>query len=101
MPLPIFYTEDKDLQLLQTGWSTQLNPVLSNPSLKSIILPNIVLAIGSNVINHRLGRKLQGYRVVRQRALASLYDNQDSNQSPALTLILVSDAVVTIDLEVF
>jgi hypothetical protein len=86
---------------MQTTWAQQINPILENPLVKGLILPNIALAIGTNVINHKLGRKLQGYYITRKRAAAQIYDQQDSNQTPQLTLVLVSDAVVTIDLAVF
>lgn len=99
--LPIFKDDNTNLMLLQTKWSSQLNQLLSNPSLQSIILKQVPLASGSNTINHLLGRRLIGWRIVRQRALASIYDNQDNNQSPELTLILVSNNAVSVDLEVF
>ena len=87
--------------LLETQWSSQINPLLSNPSLQSIILPNVALASGTNTVSHLLGRRLQGWRIVRQRALASIYDNQDNNQMPNLTLVLISSAPVVCDIEVF
>ena len=86
---------------MQTNWAQQLNPVIQNPSLKSLILPSIQLVTGSNTINHLLGRKLQGWRIVRQRALASIFDTQDSNTMPSLTLQLTSSAPVVCDIEVF
>ena len=48
-----------------------------------------------------LQRPLQGWYIVRQRALASIYDTQDSNQNPSLTLNLTSNAVVSVDIAVF
>lgn len=99
--LPIFNTSIQELSLLQTRWASELNPVLRNPSLQSIILTNVALTSGANVINHLLGRKLQGWRIVRLRGPANVYDTQDSNPSPKLTLQLVSDADVVADLEVF
>lgn len=99
--LPIFQTSSKELNLLQTNWASQLNPMLSNPASQSILLKNVPLINGLTVINHRLGRVLQGWKIVRQRAAASIYDTQDSNQNPELTLFLNSSAAVTVDLEVF
>ena len=101
MALPSFNTNIQELSLMQGSWDSQLNPMLANPSLKCIILKNVELVSGSNVVNHLLGRKLQGWRIVRQRAAASIHDNQDNNQSPALTLLLISSAPVSVDLEVF
>lgn len=96
-----FQSDDRNMQLMQNSWAADINPLLQNPSLQSIILPRVSLAIGSNTINHRLGRKLQGWRLVRQRAAASIYDTQDNNTMPQLTLLLTSNAVVIVDIEVF
>lgn len=99
--LPIFQGGNKDLMLLQNTWSALLNPFLQRPQNKSIILQNISLSAGSNTIQTGLNRTLQGWNLVRQRSAASIYDNQDSNQSPTTTLILVSSAAVSVDIEVF
>lgn len=87
--------------LAQDRWAAQLDPVLALPQNSSFIIKNIKLASGTNVINHLLGRKLQGWTLTRVRALATIYDTQDTNQTPELTLVLVSSAVVTVDIEVF
>jgi len=87
--------------LMQTAWATQLNPVIANPLAQGRLIQNVSLVSGANVINHQLGRKLQGWILTRQRSAASIYDTQDSNTMPALTLQLTSSAAVTVDLFVF
>lgn len=99
--LPQYQTDNKVLSLMQNVWSSIINPFLSNPSLQSNILKNVSLVTGSNTINHLLGRNLQGWRIIRLRAAASIYDAQDSNPRPNLTLILVASAPVVADIEVF
>lgn len=89
------------LDAMQNKWASSLDPMLSNPTLDNLVLKSVPLVVGANVINHKLGRKLQGWKITRQRGPAALYDTQDTNQMQHLTLILVSDANVTIDLEVF
>ena len=101
MALPIFKDDNTNLMLMQNSWSSQLNPVLANPMTDASILTNVSLTTGSNTINHKLGTKLQGWSIVRKRAAADIYDNQDSNQMPTLTLILVSSANVSVDIMVF
>lgn len=101
MSLAQFQSDDRVFQLMQNSWATAINPIINNPANKSQILQNVELINGSNVINHKLGRKLQGWKIVRQRSAASIYDNQDTNSMPQLTLILVSDAQVSVDIEVF
>lgn len=96
-----FTTAIKELSLMQTSWAAQLDPILANPTNSSLILQKVELIAGTNTINHKLGQKLQGWKLTRQRAPASIYDAQDGNQRPELTLVLISSAPVVIDLEVF
>ena len=93
--------QKQPLELMQTTWAQQLNPIIANPVLQNNILKNISLSAGDNVINHKLGRKLQGWRFTRVRAAATTYDKQDSNKTPELTLVLNSSADVVVDIEVF
>lgn len=102
MSLPIFNTDSKDMSLLQTNWASALNPVIDNPITKGIQLKNVTLVTGANVINHLLGRKLQGWIVVRSHgSAATIYDTQDNNQIPNLTLQLNSSAGVLVDIYVY
>jgi len=101
MKLPIFKDDNKNLMLLQNLWSALINPFLSAPELNTTFLQNIALVSGANSVNHKLGRKLQGWYVVRLRGAATIYDTQDKNNNPELTLSLVSSASVTVDLVVF
>ncbi len=99
--LPQFQMFDKDLNLLQTGWSKILNPFIDRLQNKTNILKSVALASGDTVINHKLGYPLNGWRLVRVRAAATIYDKQDTNRTPETTLVLNSSAAVTVDLEVF
>lgn len=101
MALPVLISEEPVLTLMQNKWASQLNPLLARPQNNSIILKEIALVTGANTINHKLGNKLQGWKIIRQRAAASVYDTQDTNPMPTLTLTLVSSANVVVDLEVF
>ena len=101
MGLTVFKTDSKDFSLMQTSWSAKLNPILANLIMDGIFLKNIQLTTGSNIINHRLGRKLQGWFISRQRSNAGIYDNQDNNSNQVQTLILITDANVEVDLYVF
>lgn len=101
MALPVFKSDDQSLTLLQSAWGSQLNPVLGNPLVNGTLLRNVALASGSNTVNHKLGRKLQGWVITRQRSSGSVYDTQDSNQHPDLTLTLQASAAMVVDLYVF
>jgi hypothetical protein len=99
--LPIFHTQLRELSMLQTQWSSAINPVLNNPISNGVLLSNVVLTTGANVINHTLGRKLQGWTMTRIRASATFYDTQDTNTMPELTLQLNASGNVTVDIYCF
>lgn len=101
MQLPQFQNNDKDFQLMQNKWASILNPVIANPVNSNNILKNVKLGSGLNTIDHLLQRPLQGWIIVRQRGAATFYDQQDSNQSPQLTLKLNSSAAVSVDILVY
>ncbi len=89
------------LPQMQNTWATQLDPVISKPWNQGILIQNISLVSGVNVINHRLGRKLVGWIPTRVRAQETLSDQQDTNPTPELTLLIESSGTIVIDLIVF
>ena len=90
------------LQQMQVNWASILNPLIGSPTASPTLLQNVSLASGSNSVNHLLGQKLTGWYPVRfHGAFAQIYDTQDSNKNPQLTLLLNSSAAVVVDLLVF
>lgn len=88
-------------ELANPKWAAQLNPVLANPLVQGLLLPGVKLASGDNTVNHRLGRKLQGYIVVLNSAATTFYDKQATNPTPQLTLIINASGATTVSLYVF
>ncbi len=102
MSLPKFATADDSMTQMQTVWAAAIDPLLRQPLSNGILLQSLPLASGANVINHKLGRKLQGWFLTRSRGVAaSVYDTQDTNAVPNLTLTLNSSAAVVVDIFVF
>lgn len=88
--------------LFQTSLASQVNPLLQNPSLQSQILNGVNLGSGVvNTVNHMLGRKLQGWRIIGINAQATIWDSQSTNTTPDVTLLLNTSAPVQVNLEVF
>jgi hypothetical protein len=87
-----------DLNNLSTHWRSMLNPALAQPMLGVNIIPNIQLAVGPNVINHKLGQQMQGWFVTDIQGMATIYRSAPMNST---TLTLTSSAAVTINLGVF
>lgn len=101
MGLPLFQTAMRELSMLQTRWKSTIDPILDSAPNNCLVLKSVALVTGANVVNHKLGRNLQGWKLVRQRSAGSVYDTQDANQTPDLTLQLVSSANMVVDIEVF
>lgn len=79
-------------------WAAALNPVISNPVNSTHVLGGVSLAVGSNTVNHGLGRTLQGWFLTDIQGAATVYRSAPFN---ALTLTLTSDAAVVCNIGVF
>lgn len=99
--LPIFITSDRSFVQMQNQWSAQLQPLLNGPLNSGLLLQNVLLVPGDNAVNHKLDRRLVGWFITRKRNAAALFDKQDSNSFPALTLALNSDIDTMVDIYVF
>lgn len=84
--------------LANPKWAAELNPIIANPMTNMNILTNVVLASGTNVINHGLGRTQRGWVVTDIQGAAVIYRNASFNN---VTLSLHSDAGVTVSIGVF
>jgi hypothetical protein len=98
MSLPIFQDPNRNFMLMQTGWSTQLNPWLQNPMSQGVYLKGVALANGTTQINHKLDRMMQGWMITDINGAATIYRSQPLNSK---TLTLTSNAAVTVNLYVF
>jgi hypothetical protein len=95
-------TNDPAINIILDSLEKTLNPVFDNPLLSGQQLKNIALVTGINVVNHKLGRKLQGWFITRPRAVAAtFFDTQDTNKLPALTLEINSSVDIIVDIYVY
>lgn len=85
--------------------SRVLSVILDKAHLDSQVLVGITIKSGSvQNVAHKLGRRLVGWKIVRQRGSAILWDSQDDKtvaSAPELYLYLHASADVVVDLEVF
>lgn len=87
-----------DWSLANTKWANELNPILKNPMTNMQLIPNVVLATGTNLINHGLGRLQQGWVITDIQGAQTIYRNAAFTET---TLSLSSSGAVTISLAVF
>lgn len=87
---------------LQAAIEDSLAPMIAKIQNDSNIISNVSLKTGQiNIVNHRLDRKLLGWEIVRLRSEADIWDSQDQNASPNLTLLLNCSADCVVDILVF
>lgn len=92
----------RDLNLIQNNIDSAIGDLASNQFISGIIIKEVELIAGQdNIINHKLGKKPIGWLLVRKRGLGDVYDLQDTNSTPNLTLILRTSVNVTVDIRVF
>lgn len=99
--LPKFQSDDPSVQKMQTTWAQAIDPVIALPLNSGLLLTDIALTTGSNVINHKLGRALIGWFLTRNNAAVTVYDTQSSNSTPALTLALTASGAAKVSIYVF
>jgi len=98
MALPYIKTQDQAVNILQTQWKQQLDPVLANPVTNPNFLTGVKLANGVNTINHLLGRTQQGWVITDVNFPATIYRSKPFN---ATTLTLTSSAACVVNLLVY
>jgi hypothetical protein len=98
MSLPIFNGVDKNLSMLQTAWSSMINPFLGRPTNQTNVIQNVSLISGVTVVNHLLGRVPQGWFITDINGAATIYRSAAFNP---LTLTLTSNAAVVASIGVF
>lgn len=85
---------------MQTQWAAILNPVVANPIVNGLSLANVSLKSGTNVINHTLQRKMQGWFYTDIQAAATIHRPATAPFNN-LTLTLVASAPATVNLWVY
>ena len=94
--------EDKVIARFQDNVEQAVSQLPSTDIIQGRLVKDVSLLSASTVkVSHKLGRPVVGWFIVRQRASAIIWDSQDSNATPSLTLDLNCSANVVVDLWVF
>jgi hypothetical protein len=92
----------EDTAKLQERLQEFFVPLQNCDLINGLQLTAVVLTMGTaNLVQHKLGRELQGYIVTRNRADSRIWDSQDNNQFQSKTLALHSSADTVVDLWVY
>lgn len=91
-------SQSLEWELANRLWAQALNPIIANPIANTRIIPNQVLINGVTVINHGLGRLMQGWFLVDINGASTIYRSAPMSDR---ILTLTSSAIVTVNIGVF
>ena len=91
--IPLFNSDNQTFQLFQTRLKSLLDPVISNRLSQGVLVSNVSLTVGTNVLNHKLGRLQQGWILVDSNLPAVIWR---SAAFTTTTLTLTSSATAAI-----
>lgn len=95
-------SDNPELNKVQEYVQQSIAPITKSVIINGTLLKNIKLLTGqANNINHKLDRNISGFIIVRKRATADIWDEQDANELKKKTLRLQTSANVTVDIWVF
>lgn len=95
-------SQTTEINIIQDNVENAFSYLLKDPFTSATLLKNVKLVAGQdNIINHLLGRNLIGWILVRKRGPGDIWDKQDENTIPNLTLILNTSQDVVVDLRVY
>lgn len=90
-------TADRDLQLIQANIEKAISPFIKAELLNGRLISGLVLAIGSNSVEHKLNRVPAGFLLADTNAAINLYTvSKDSN-----FLFINSSGAATVSIWVF
>jgi hypothetical protein len=94
-----FQAKDAQLNAVQQNVADAVEPLAAVPFMDGVLLQSVALESGANQVPHKLGRKLQGWQLLRVRGQATVWDDQDNNASLAERFLkLHASAAVTVDI---
>jgi hypothetical protein len=88
---------DPEVRKVQDSIEPTIRDIVGKSILDGLLLEDISLSSGSNIISHRLGRVPRGWIVVRKSSTATIYDNSIDEYY----LNLTASAVCRVSLWVF
>lgn len=89
---------DNSLNQFQDSVGEVVNQLNQNPILNGVLLTGVNVGITLTNVNHKLGRKPQGYIVVKQSAYSIIWSGEFTDE---VIPLVASPNAITINLWVF
>lgn len=91
---------DRIINSVQSNIETSLRFLQNKPIVDGVLLQGVQLAVGNNIITHKLGREIFGYIIVSRSAASSVYDNISSSDTKT-SFTLNATVACTINIWIF
>ena len=95
------YTDNAEVNRLQSHIKTTLNPLLQLPISDGVMLTDQDIGTTDTEINHGLGREYEGFIITRLNANSVIYESATVNNDKNLYILLKGSATATADIYVF
>lgn len=96
------FTDDPLQQRLQDSIAQSFAQFEKLPQLDSVIVKDITLSSTiDNLVEHKLGREIVGWQIIRQNANAVVYESSTINTTPSSFVILRASAACTVTILFF
>jgi hypothetical protein len=96
------FTDDPLQQRLQDSIAQSFSQFEKLPQLDSVIVKDITLSAAvDNNVEHKLGREIVGWQVIRQNANAVVYESSTINTTPSSFVILRTSATCKVSILFF
>lgn len=95
------WSGEQEVTRLQSHIKTTLNPLLELPISDGILIKNLTINTSDTLIDHKLGRKPEGFLITRLRTNAVIYESATSNDEDNRMIILIASATATADIYFF
>ena len=94
--------DDEAINRVQDHLTKTLDPLVASPLNGAVLVKNVVLKSGVNVVPHNLGRRPNGWSLARLRAALTVFDQLDTQtEDPTKVIRLNASAGGTVDILLF
>ena len=77
---------------IEQAVANTLDPIVAIPWMGGVLLEDVSLTSGANTIDHKLGREIRGWFVVRIQGATATYPVETASDSTSLSLTIGANA---------
>lgn len=95
------HTPEETVNRVQSNIHTAIRPLLNLPFADGVHKKDVAITTSDTLVDHGLGRNMEGYIITKQDADTSIFVSNTSNDIPQFQVILKAGATVTADIFFF